>query len=281
MAYIDTHCHLDIVEGKDAGIPEILEKAYSDNVQAIIQIATSFDSSVWNQNLIQSYSNRKNTPELYYSIGIHPEYATPEDSEKRLSDLIAESYPDPAFVAIGECGLDFFHSPEKRTTQQRTFEMQIEQAHKLKLPLILHLRDDRSYNPERLEAMQLALEMVRSAGSDLRGVLHCYTYSYDEALPFVDMGWKVSFSGIVTYKNAGVVRDAAANLPLECLMTETDAPYLTPVPHRGKPNTPAYVGNTAEFIAELRSEGNPDMKDTIIKSLETNAREFIGWKNHA
>jgi len=280
MSYIDTHCHLNLIEENHTDLSSVLKEANDLQLESIIQIATDIESSKWGQNFSRKRIENGSSPRIFYTIGIHPEKAESESEDSKIEKFIFDSLNDDLFIAIGECGLDFFHSPEKQKVQEKTFEKHLELAEKTGLPLVLHLRDDRSYNPDKLQAMKRATEMVKSAGK-IKGVLHCYTYSYDEALPYVDLGWKVSFSGIVTYKNAGVVKEAAANLPLSCIMAETDAPYLSPAPHRGKPNLPGYVSHTADFIAELRSETDKIPVNEIKNRILINSKEFIGWKHHA
>ena len=279
MTVIDTHCHLDLVEQKGLNLTEVLSRATNAGIEAIIQIATDAQSSRWNRNLVHS-PKEDSAPELFYTVGLHPEAVDEFTDLSEIESLIEEFQNDDACVAIGECGLDYFHSPEKADLQKRAFERQMEGALRYRMPLILHLRDERSYHPDRIAAMKDASEMILEH-EDLRGVLHCYTYSYREALPFVDRGWMVSFSGIVTYKNAEIVKEAAERLPLECLMVETDAPYLSPVPHRGKTNEPAHTRDTLEFLVALRSEKDGKAPEEIRRTILENARSFTGWKKNA
>ena len=161
--------------------------------------------------------------------------------------------------------------------QRESFEEHVKLAKELNLPLILHLRDDKNYNPQKSQAIKEAFNLVKKYG--VRGVLHCYTYTEKEALPFVDLGWFVSYSGLITFKNAKEVQNGAINLPLECLLVETDAPFLAPVPFRGKINVPAYLNHTLEFLTNLRVAHCGEKKDFVKETIYNNSIRFINLKN--
>lgn len=282
MSVVDTHCHLEMVG--EAGIDprQALLNARNHGVEKIIQIAVDLKSAQNIQSFVDSIhaENSADYPDLYWTAGLHPESARENDDIDDLLVFIRNHYQHTHFVGIGELGLDYYQNPELRDVQQDRFIKQLDLALELNLPVVLHLRDDRVYNPDKMEAYRDALKIIRDRGVT-RGVLHCYTYGFEEAMPFVEMGWMVSYSGIVTYKNAVVVQDGAFRLPLSALMVETDAPFLAPAPHRGKTNEPAYVVHTLDFIAQKRSESSGQSPETIKSQILSNSNKFIGWKNHA
>ena len=274
MQYIDTHCHLDILEQKAITITDALHSASASNITHILQIATSLESSRYNHNLIQQLSGVDGIPQLFYSAGIHPESVDGNQSTDATISFIRECIADPQFRAIGETGLDYYHNRENRHDQIEVFERHLQLAREINKPIILHLRDDRVYNPDHIDAFHDALQLVQQYQVN-DGVLHCFTYSRREALAFVELGWKVSFSGIVTYKNATIIQEAAASVPLDSLLAETDAPFLAPTPHRGKTNQPAYVGETVEYLVELRNRINGEEKELIRESIYKNSLQLL------
>ncbi len=324
LFFIDTHCHLDMT--MDGSPPQPIRTMYNaalSGVGAVIQIAVDGTNCHWNRKLSETYQAdlarftetqlNSELPEgetietilkktgsfrYYWTAGLHPETASfsgHKDTETAFR-IIKESRDDPSFVGIGECGLDYFHSRETAEVQKEVFEKHLKLAADLDLPVVLHLRDDRVYNPEKTDAVKDALKLVKKYGIN-KGILHCYTYGYEEAMPFAEKGWMVSFSGIITYKNTDVVQDAARRLPDECLLIETDAPFLAPVPHRGKPNESALLPHTFETLAALRFSKDyrpADNKSRVTHSdlasqdlialkntLFRNSNKFTGWKNNA
>lgn len=280
MAVADTHCHLDMIEDSERSILDFLGDARLAGVTDVVQIAVSKQSSEFNRNLSEMISEKNGSEDLpgfWYTAGIHPETVSEYDEFSSLKDLILDWVSKPAPpVAIGEVGLDYYQNPETRELQKTRFRMFFELAQQTNLPVVVHLRDDRVYNPDKLDAVQDALELAREFES-VRGVLHCYTYGYKEALPFVELGWMVSYSGIMTYKNAAIVQEGAFQLPLESLMVETDAPFLSPVPHRGKRNEPAYVVHTLEFLKSMRSHRMGEAPEKIEDQIYKNSKLFFGW----
>ena len=271
MAVIDTHCHLDLVEKQGLALEAVLADAKMSGVQAVVQIGTTLRSSRWNQAFVENHTGDL---QLFWTAGLHPEAASSLADLEELLSFIRTHRDSKGFVGIGETGLDYFHTTEFVENQKVSFQRHIDLAEELRVPLIVHLRDDRQYSKEKTQTVRDAIQMVRGK-KNLTGVLHCFTYSYEEAMPFIDLGWFVSYSGIVTYKNAEVLQDGAARLPLGQLMAETDAPYLTPVPHRGKTNQPAYVKNTADFLADLRAQKNGENPDDVRNKLLENSSRFI------
>lgn len=280
---IDTHCHIDLVI--DAGISDeaALAAAREAGVQAWIQIATGLKSARFNANFAAEAAARRNAgdhadPHIYWTAGMHPEAADDIGELDELFALIRESRDLPDFVAIGETGLDYFHTKEFVENQKISLDRHFALAAELGLPVVLHLRDDRVYDPANIQTVRDALEILERYPGVV-GVLHCYTYTEAEAQAFVDRGWFVSYSGILTFKNAKTIQQGAIRLPLECLMVETDAPFLAPLPHRGKTNQPGYVRHTLDFLAALRAEHCGEDPEIVKSTVLSNSQRFIELKS--
>lgn len=236
---IDSHCHLDmsvfdedrsdaIARAKAAGVEIMVEIAGSDIA------AGSLDRGM---NLAQQY------PFIYAAVGVHPHEARLYDEV--LEDRLVELSGHAKVIAWGEIGLDYHYDFSPRETQRAVFRRQVQLAREAGLPLSIHTR----------EAEADTLEILREAAAQetgLRGVMHCFTGSKDLARAALDLGFLISFSGVVTFKNAEELREIAVDLPSDRILVETDSPYLAPVPFRGKRNEPANVVATAKFLAELR-----------------------------
>ena len=279
MPLVDTHCHLDLIAKQgQITIKEALNLASQAKLDALVQIATDLPSSLTNQSLAKECIN-DNYPKIHWTVGLHPETASKGKGNLEKIFEIAQKHKEEAnFLGLGETGLDYFQIKEKSEVenQKDCFMAHIEKAKKWNLPIVLHTRDDRSYNPEKTHAIDEALEMIK--GSNVRGVLHCYTYTYKEAIPFVELGWFVSYSGILTFSNAKIVQEGACQLPLEALLVETDAPFLSPVPYRGKLNQPAYVQYTLEALAKLRSENCGENIEMVKQKVFENSQRFLNLK---
>ena len=235
---IDSHCHLDKLElSKYQGDLHLaLVKATEAGVGYFLCPGIDLDSFPNVLRLTQQYEN------VVGGVGLHP-------SEKIGYDLRVEELcqlaDNPKIVAIGETGLDYYYatSEEERNQQKQRLLTHIRAAHEMKKPLIIHSRS----------AAEDIIDILRSESlPSISGVMHCFTESWEMAQQFMDLGFYISFSGIITFKNADVVRQVAKQVPLDRLLLETDAPYLAPVPYRGKPNEPAYLRQTAEALAVLR-----------------------------
>ena len=277
-AVIDTHCHLDLVAGKGITTPDALLAARESGLEGIVQIATDLESARFHQRLAEQAPD--GAPTLYWTVGLHPESAERFDGAygAKLEDIVRSNRDNPALVAIGETGLDYFHTTEHEPKQKESFAFHLDLARREGLPVVLHTRDDRTYTPEKTRSVSDALAMLREY-TGVRGVLHCFTYTEKEALPFVDLGWFVSYSGVLTFKNAEFVQQGATRLPLECLMVETDAPYLAPNPHRGKTNQPAHVIHTLDFLAALRQEKCGEDPRVVRQTVLENSRRFLSLRN--
>jgi TatD DNase family protein len=178
---------------------------------------------------------------VYATVGMHPHDAKDvgEDELHVLRELTAH----PKVIAVGETGLDYYYNHSPREVQRRVFSQFIRMARETRLPIVVHERD----------AAQEAFELLHAEGGrELRGVIHCFTGNYEAARAYLDLGFYLSFTGIITFKNAEPLRAVVRQIPLDRILVETDAPYLTPVPHRGKRNEPAYVRFVAETVAKVR-----------------------------
>jgi TatD DNase family protein len=233
--FIDSHCHLDRLELEKLGmdLPAVLAAAASAQVSHMLCVSVSLQEFSAMAALVRQY------PQISISCGEHPLHQQLEFSPQQLLSLCQL----PEVVAVGETGLDYFYSPDNKATQQAAFAAHIAVARQLNKPLIVHTRDARQDT--------LALLQSEQAG-DCGGVLHCFTEDWDTAKAALDLGFYISFSGIMTFRNADALRDVVRKIPLERLLIETDSPYLAPVPYRGKTNQPAYVAAVAQAIAELR-----------------------------
>jgi TatD DNase family protein len=237
MRLIDSHCHLNyagLAERQD----EVLDAARARGVAGFLNISTR--QSEWDDVLTVAERNG----DVWASVGVHPHEA---DQHPDLgAAALIEAAQHPRAVAIGECGLDYYYDKSDRAAQRERFQAHIEAARSARLPLIIHTREAEADTAEILE------EAVRGGG--ITGVLHCFTGSAELARKGLDIGFYVSMSGIVTFKNARDLQETAKMLPADRLLVETDAPFLAPVPNRGKTCEPAFVADTAAFLAELRGE---------------------------
>ena len=281
MNLVDTHCHLDLIEERGLSRNEVLQQAAKYNLSAIVQIATDLPSSRYNQELHHSLTDLQDIPQVYWTAGLHPCSAF-EEMDASLADiftLIRENYKRSDFIGIGETGLDYFHNDDagNKEKQKQSLEAHLQLAKELNLPIILHIRDERSYNPDKTNAIQDVLEIVK-AKHPVRGVLHCFSYTDKEAMDFVELGWFVSYSGVLTFPNAKSLQAGAVKLPLDCLLVETDAPFLTPVPHRGQINQPAYAYHTLEALANLRAKQCGEPPQVVKQAIYENSQRFLALK---
>lgn len=233
--FVDSHCHLNypgLIEDQAGAIT----RAVASGVQAMVNISTR--ESEWQDVIATARAHAG----IWASIGIHPHEADQHpgvDTAKLLAAI-----DDPNVVAIGETGLDYYYDKSDREQQRQSFRAHIVAARESGLPIIVHMRDAEEDAAEILQD-----EMAKGAFS---GVIHCFTSSQDFADKALSLGFYISISGIVTFKNAKSLQDIVRDLPMDRLLIETDSPFLAPVPHRGKGCEPAFVSDTARFIAELR-----------------------------
>jgi len=236
LSWFDSHCHVQEHYEPDT---EVLVRAAGLGVTDMVCVGTDAASSA--QALELAVSAPSGSPRVWATVGLHPHEASRGVDE--VAAVLERSMADgPRPVAVGECGLDYYYEHSSREAQRVAFAAQIGLARRYDLTLVIHARD----------AWDDLFDVLTSEGVPDRTVLHCFTGGPDEARRCLDAGLFVSFSGIVTFKNAGDVRDAVALCPLDRLLVETDSPFLAPVPHRGTRNEPGNVALVGSFVAELR-----------------------------
>ncbi len=233
---VDSHCHIPLILQQSPGsnLPELLAAARAAEVAGMLCVAVDLEGVPALLGLARRY------PNIVISVGVHPN-AHPEH-EPDVDTLLAYAR-DPRVIAIGETGLDYYRSRGDLGWQHERFRRHIRVARIAKKPLIVHSREARG-NVIKI----LSEEKAGEAG----GIMHCFTDDYETALKALHLNFLISFSGILTFKNATALQEVARKLPLERLLVETDSPYLAPVPYRGKSNQPAYVRHVAEFLASLK-----------------------------
>jgi TatD DNase family protein len=233
---IDSHCHLDFA-ADDAERAAILTRARAAGVSTFVCIGSGEDLASARRAVALAAAE----PDVYAAVGVHPhDVAQMTEADWTELDGLARA---PRVVGVGETGLDYHYDHSPRDQQQAAYARFVALARAVKRPVISHVRD----------AHDDALDILRAAGADeVGGVIHCFTGGVTEARRYIDLGHHLSFSGILTFKNAQPIRDAAAFTPLDRLLIETDAPFLAPVPHRGKKNEPAFMTETLRVLAEVR-----------------------------
>ena len=236
--YIDSHCHINFPE-LAARMPEILGKMQENQVTHALCVSVDLPDFPQVLALAEQY------PNVYASVGVHPDYVdTPEPTVEQLVRLS----DNPRIVAIGETGLDYFRLTGDLEWQRERFRVHIRASRATGKPLIIHTR----------AASEDTIRIMREEGAGTNaggagGVMHCFTESLEVAQAAIEMGFYISFSGIVTFKSAKELQAVALAVPLESMLIETDSPYLAPIPHRGKTNEPGFVKHVAEYIANLKA----------------------------
>lgn len=234
--FVDSHCHLDKLNYDDLhiSVEDVINKAKQANVTELLSVGVTLDSFPNMLEMIEPFEN------VYASCGVHP-----LDVESAFSlDTLHKYASHNKVVAIGETGLDYHYKPETAALQKERFEQHVDLAVELNKPLIIHTRNARADT----------LDILRKGGADkCGGVIHCFTEDLAFADAALDLGFYISISGIVTFRQATELKEVVKTLPLDKLLIETDSPYLAPVPHRGKENQPAYVVEVAAYIAQLKS----------------------------
>ena len=248
--FVDSHCHLNY-KGLAEEQQAVLERARARGVAQMLNIATR--ESEWDDVL----ATATREPDVWATVGIHPHEADqhPHVDTARL----VERAQHPRVVGIGESGLDYYYDHSDRDRQQASFRAHIAAARETGLPIVVHTRD-----AEEDTAAILTDEMGKGA---YPGVIHCFTASGAFADIALDLGFYISISGIVTFKNAKDLQETAARLPLDRLLIETDAPFLAPVPHRGKTGEPSFVVDTAHFLSRLRGERVEDLAEATTRNF--------------
>jgi TatD DNase family protein len=231
--FVDSHCHLDFPELRDE-LPQVLDAMRENRVTHALCIGVEMRAWPGVHALALAY------PNLYASVGVPPDY---EDLDEPDVDLLVARAHERKVVAIGETGLDYYRRTGDLAWQRARFRTHIRAAREAARPLVIHTR---------AAADDTIAIMREERACDAGGVMHCFTETWDVAERALDLGFHISFSGIVTFRNAAALKDVARRVPLSRMLIETDSPYLAPVPHRGKRNQPAWVRHVAEEIAALR-----------------------------
>lgn len=232
--YVDSHCHIDFPQLKER-FTEVLANMQTHQVEHALVVSVNLEDWPALLELVQPHQ------QLSASVGVHPGY--PQAYEPTVEELVAYSKTDKV-VAIGETGLDYFRQSEPLDWQRARFERHLEASRQSGLPVIIHTR----------QAADDTLAIMRQAQIEtVGGVMHCFTETKAVARAALDLNFYISFSGIVTFNSAQELQEVAQYVPLDRMLIETDSPYLSPVPYRGKTNEPAYVTQVAQFIAKLRS----------------------------
>lgn len=247
---IDSHCHLNF-EPLRNNIPQVLQNARDQGVGHMLCVGVNLEKLPEVLALAHEHAN------IFASVGVHPDEQSGRDpSVEELVNLAG----DPRVVAIGETGLDYFRIQGDVAWQQERFRRHIRAARAVGKPLIIHTRD----------AAVDTMRILRDEGAEVAGgVMHCFTESWETARAALDLGFYISFSGIVTFRNADSLRAVATQVPVDRLLIETDAPYLAPVPHRGRPNEPAFVRHVADLLAQLRRLPLEELADATTRNFFT------------
>ena len=234
---IDSHCHLIHVKDKFS-ISDVIENAKTNDIKKILNISTKKSEFQKSVDISKEYA------EVYFTLGIHPHEASEMDNE--ITKLIYSFSENKKFIGIGEIGLDFFYSYSDKNIQLKAFEAQIEIAQELSLPIVIHMREAES------DMIRILTKSI--SRKQLKGVIHCFTGSQKFSNQIIDLGLYISASGIITFKKSQELREIFSNVPKDKLLVETDSPYLSPEPLRGKVNQPSHIVHTLELLARIRND---------------------------
>lgn len=248
---IDSHCHLDRLDltAYKGSLDGALDAARTRGIGKFLCIGVDAANAPVVKGIAEQYAD------VYCSVGIHP-LDLASNGQASL-DWLLQAIDHPRVVAIGETGLDYYYHPEHADPQQASFATHLQAAEQSGKPVIIHTRS----------AKEDTLRMLREADLPNAGVLHCFTEDWDMARQALDLGYYISLSGIVTFRNASELREVARQVPADRLLVETDSPYLAPVPHRGKPNEPQFVHDVASFLAELRGESFEQLQQSTTDNF--------------
>ncbi|MDD5724059.1 MAG: TatD family hydrolase [Syntrophales bacterium] len=255
---VDSHAHLEMDEF-DGDREAVIRRAQESGVDCIVTVGVNLEDSRKAVALAERYDM------IYASVGVHPHDV--KDIDETTYDLLRDLSKSSKVVAYGEIGLDFFRNLSPKDLQIRRFGEQLELAAQLALPVIIHDR----------EAHKETVEMLKGRREGRGGVVHCFSGDYDMAVSCLDMGFYISIPGTVTYKKSGTLRDIVRKLPIDRLLVETDCPFLSPEPERGRRNEPAYVAHTARRIAQIKDLPLEDVERVTSR----NARDVFGIKTEA
>lgn len=252
--FIDSHCHLDRLDLSefDDDLSNVISTAEKAQVEHLLCVSVTLEDFPSMLEKTAKFSN------VFLSCGAHPL----NQNDLICQDTLIKLGQHSSVIAVGETGLDYFYAPETKAVQLDSFIKHVRAARILKKPLIIHTRD----------AKQDTLDiLVKEQASEVGGILHCFTETWAMAKAAIDMGFYISFSGIVTFKNAHELREVAKQIPDDKFLIETDSPYLAPVPHRGKQNQPAYVVEVAKQLASIRGQS----VETIAKLSSDNFKRLF------
>ena len=246
---VDSHCHLDLIDPDLTSIETLLEDAAAQDVRHLLCVSVSLD----NAPVVRALAARH--AQVSASVGVHPNQT---DGVEPTVPQLAALAQDPLIVAVGETGLDYHYGAEHADLQQARFRTHIRAAREVGKPLVVHMR---SATDDTLRIL------AEERATDVGGVMHCFTEDWPTARRALELGFHISFSGIVTFKSAEPIRDAARQVPAERLLVETDAPYLAPVPFRGQQNRPAFVRQVADFVADLRGLSPAELDALVSRNF--------------
>lgn len=252
----DTHAHYDDKQF-DQDREELLASMKDNGIGTIVDVGSNMETSAWIVDAVKRY------PMMYGAVGVHPsDTADLTDSD---IDTLKEYAGKDKILAIGEIGLDYYWDEPERAIQKKWFEAQIELAREVKLPIIIHSRDAAKDTYDIMKALH---------AEDIGGVVHCFSYSKEMARQFLDMGFYIGIGGVVTFKNAKALKEVAAYAPLDRIVLETDCPYLSPEPNRGKRNSSLNLNYVAEALSQIKGIN----KEELIAVTEENARQLYRMK---
>jgi TatD DNase family protein len=235
--FIDSHCHINFPEFSER-LPALFAKMAENQVSHALCVSVELDKFPEIRAMAEAH------PQVYASVGVHPDY---EETAEPSVDQLVELSQHPKVIAIGETGLDYFRLKGDLEWQRERFRVHIRASRASAKPLIIHTR---AASEDTLRILEEEKASVHAGG--VAGVMHCFTESLPVAVAAMEMGFYISFSGIVTFKNAKELQEVARHVPLERMLIETDSPYLAPVPMRGKTNEPGFVKHVAEYLADLK-----------------------------
>ncbi|AZI14818.1 TatD family hydrolase [Avibacterium paragallinarum] len=252
MFIVDSHCHLDALdyENLHKNVADVVQKAKQRGVQHLLAVGVTL------QRFEQVYDSLALFPQISLACGVHPLNLEDEPFDYERLLKLAQ---DDKVIAIGEMGLDYYYSEENKAEQQSVFAQQIAIANELAKPIIVHTRSAREDTIALLKAHN-----AEKCG----GILHCFTENWEMAKQALDLGFYISISGIITFKNAVELRDVVRKVPLDSLLVETDSPYLAPVPYRGKQNQPAYTREVCDYVATLKGLTSEEFAQITTQNFE-------------
>lgn len=249
MFLVDSHCHLDKVinDINHKNLNKILQNAEKNNVKFMLSVSTSIENYLKYKNFFKKYKN------IGCTCGIHP-----VDIKKYDYNLLYKISSQKTVLALGETGLDYFYNTDKKEYQKESLRNHIKIAKDLKKPIIIHTRCARK------DTISILYEEKY-----YKGIIHCFSEDRETAKKFLDMGFYISFSGIITFKNAEIIRESVRFVPINRLLIETDSPYLSPVPYRGKKNQPSWIVKTLELISKLKNISIDKVAEETTKNFFT------------